>query len=85
MKRSRPIYRKWIDDNRQSLHVLKIFPDGSMIELCKEIDVFIEKITIGSTHKFHGINTDLFVKHKEVATKEEYMAVVKKAIKMIKQ
>lgn len=77
MKRN--IYRKWYNPDEDSENFLLIYPNGLMLQISFEEDKYGTKSTVYLTTPANRLNPDVFVKHKDVCSADEFNRARRKA------
>ena len=78
-------YRKWYDpDGEFEMNYLMIHPNGLMLQISFTDDLYGEKCMVYQTKPLNPLNEKVFLKHKEVCTKAEWVKAQKRAEDYIK-
>lgn len=73
MTKSRSIFRKWLDPNNEFIdNFIKIQPDGEMLQIYFAKDKLGEKVRVHLTSPKNNHNQEVFERHKQVCSKEEW-------------
>ncbi|MEO0471395.1 MAG: hypothetical protein AAF206_17325 [Bacteroidota bacterium] len=78
-------YRKWIADDGFPINYLKVNPDGTMIHLSFDDDDECESGQIVRTKPANQINTQFYLKNREVCKKSEWLKAMRRMKSILKE
>lgn len=76
-------YRTWFDSSSDEEFFLRINSDGSMVQISIFEDIHDKRILIVKTKPLNMLNTEVFIKHKEVCKKSDFDKARKEALELL--